>query len=76
MAQIYTENQIINLIYGESDLFERLETEFALEDNENLAHRYKQWSQMKTNLEKVRFAPSSLCLDKILTYSGRSVVAC
>jgi hypothetical protein len=73
MEQIYTENQIIHLIYAEADLFERLEAEFAMEDNANLAKRYIQWSDTKSKLDKIRFAPSGFCLDKILAYSQLSL---
>lgn len=69
MEQIYTDSQIINLIYGECDLFERLEAEWAVEENEVLAMRHEQWSQIKTALDILVFRPSFRCTNDILAYS-------
>ena len=76
MEQIYTDNQIINLIYGESDLFERLEAEWAMEENDALAIRHEQWSQTKSSLDNLVFKPSFKCTNNILAYSAAYCVSC
>jgi len=40
MTHDYTENNIIRFIYKECDLFEKLEMEFAMEDDSTLLESY------------------------------------
>jgi hypothetical protein len=70
MIQHYTENNIIRFIYKECDLFEKLEMEFAMEDDSTLLESYHELKEGFNTLPKVTFSPSKSCLDYILAYSG------
>lgn len=69
MTHGYTENQIIQFIYKECDLFEKLEMEFAMEDDSTLLESYKELMQGFDTLPQVKFSPKRSTLDMILAYS-------
>ncbi len=73
MTHDYTENNIIRFIYKECDLFEKLEMEFAMEDDSTLLESYHELMNGYTSLPKVTFSPKKSSLDAILAYSGKAI---
>jgi hypothetical protein len=69
MTHGYTENQIIQFIYKECDLFDRLEMEFAMEDDSTLLEAYSELMKGYEILPKVKFSPKKSTIDAILNYS-------
>jgi len=70
MEQGYTVNKLINLIYGECDLCERLELEHALEHDTNLSAEYRTLMAAYKSLHKVTFRPRSSTIASILNYAS------
>jgi hypothetical protein len=69
MIHTYTENQVIQFIFREVDLFTRLEMEFAMEDDSTLLETYHELLEAKQSLPDVRFSPSAKSINRILEYS-------
>lgn len=69
MIHTYTENQVIQFIFREVDLFTRLEMEFAMEDDSTLLETYHELLETKQSLPDVRFSPSAKSINRILEYS-------
>ncbi len=69
MAHHYTQNQIIQFIYKECDLFEKLEMEFAMEDDSSLLESYEDLMYSYKQLPKLSLSPSRKCVENILEYS-------
>lgn len=69
MIHTYTENQVIQFIFREVDLFTRLEMEFAMEDDSTLLETYHELLEAKQTLPDVRFSPSAKSINRILEYS-------
>jgi hypothetical protein len=69
MIHTYTENQVIQFIFREVDLFTRLEMEFAMEDDSTLLETYHELLEVKQSLPDVRFSPSAKSINRILEYS-------
>ncbi|MBK8624199.1 MAG: hypothetical protein IPN86_01075 [Saprospiraceae bacterium] len=69
MTHGYTENQIIQFIYKECDLFDRLEMEFAMEDDSTILESYSELLEGFNILPKVTFSPKKSTLSAILAYS-------
>ena len=69
MKHTYTEDHLIRFYYKECDLFERLEIEFALEDDSTLMDDYLSVRNALNILPDVRFSPAKKTLDSILAYS-------
>ncbi len=67
-----TPNQLVRLAYGELPLLERLETEFALEENYTLREDYKELRRALDELPRVTFRPAQSSIDTILAYSKMS----
>lgn len=70
MEQGYTVNKLINLIYGECDLFEQLELEHAIEHDAALSEQYRTLMAAYKSLHKVTFSPRSSTIAKILSYAS------
>jgi hypothetical protein len=70
MTNAYTENNIVRFIYKECDLFERLEIEFALEDDSTLMTSYSHLREGFDLMPTVKFSPKKETLDAILQYSA------
>lgn len=68
MAHNYTEHNIIRFIYKECDLFEKLEMEFAMEEDSTLLEVYSDLKKGFNILPKVTFGPRKATLDRILAY--------
>jgi len=72
MEQHYTEKNLIQLIYGECDIFERLEMEHSIENNPELKENYNELNKAYRSLPKVKFSPLTSTIKNILNYgSGR-----
>jgi len=72
MEHNYTEQKLIQLIYGESDIFERLEMEHSLENDLCLRENYDELYKAYRSLPKVKFSPLTSSINNILSYgSGR-----
>jgi hypothetical protein len=71
MTHTYTDQQIIRFIYSECDLFEKLEMEFAMEDDSTLLETYHELKEGFDALPRVTFSPRKSSIDAILAYSCR-----
>lgn len=69
MKQHYTPEQLIQFIYLEFDLFDRLELEFTLEEDSSLCEEYQQLAQTITSLEECIMSPSPSLVENILQYA-------
>ena len=69
MTQVSTPNQLVRLAYGELPVLERLETEFALEENYPLREQYTELKEALAVLPKVTVQPAQTSIDVILAYS-------
>lgn len=77
MKQSYTEEKLIQLIYGECDIFERLEIEDSLLDDLCLRENYDELYKTYHKLPKVKFSPKSSTIANILHFGkGRLEAAC
>jgi len=77
MKQCYTEEKLIQLIYGECDIFERLEIEDSLESNLCLKNNYDELYKTYHTLPKVKFAPKNSTINNILMHGkGRLEAIC
>jgi hypothetical protein len=74
MAQIYTKNQILKLLYNELDICDRIETEWAIESDAKLSKLYKKLSSSKKKLDKLVASPSMQSLNGILSYASNPVL--
>ncbi len=70
MEQPYTDFTMIRLIYGETDIVERLEIEDAIENNRNLRSTFQKLYYSYKSLPKVLFSPSKLVIESILSFSN------
>ncbi|MFZ1751747.1 MAG: hypothetical protein WAU01_16220 [Saprospiraceae bacterium] len=59
----------MQFIYKECDLFEKLEMEFAMEDDSTLMETYQELYSSFQSLPKVSFSPKASTLSAILEYS-------
>lgn len=73
MAQIYTNNILLQFMYKELDLFTKLEMEFAMDEDSTLLEQYKYLKEGYDLLPKVTFSPKRSVLNKILEYSKSPV---
>jgi hypothetical protein len=70
MTQIYTEENLIQYYYKESDLFETFEIEDALENDEVLLHKFMGIRLILDNLPaEASMHPSRKAVNKILEHS-------
>jgi len=75
MKQSYTEKNLIQLIYGECDIFERLEIEDSLKNDLCLKDNYDELYRAYHKLPKVKFAPKTSTINKILFHSKGTLEA-
>ena len=71
MKQTYTEEKLIQFIYGECDILERLEIQDAIENDIFLKDSYLSLLDAYKLLPKVKFSPSKRTIEKIIAYSIR-----
>lgn len=76
MAKIYTKNTLIQLLYGECNLFETLEVEHALDENFQLREEYSILKEGMDNLSETIHTPKSETIRSILTYARRLPAHC
>ena len=69
MEHSYTENKIVQFIYGECDILERLELEDAIENDMFIKESYLSILDAYRMLPDVKFSPSDKTIDSILAYS-------
>ena len=70
MEHNYTEKKLIQLIYGELDIFDRLEMEHSLENDLCLRENYDELNKAYQSLPKVKFSPPTSTINKILSYGS------
>ncbi len=73
MTHTYTENNIVRFIFKEVDLFERLEMEFAMEEDSTYMASYTELKKGFDLLPKVMFSPKKKTIDDILKYSSKAI---
>ena len=66
MDKLYSENALIRYIYKESDLFEHLEVEHALEYDQSIGELYLELCQLFEELPQVHFKPSQKSINCIM----------
>ena len=71
MKQAYTEEKLIQFIYGECDILEKLEIIDAIENDVFLKDSYLSLLDAYHLLPKVKFSHSKRTLDEIIAYSNR-----
>lgn len=76
MTHHYTENQLIQFLYKECDLFDKLEMEFAMEDDSTLMETYEELQSSFNMLPKVQFSPKKDIIDALIVYSKRDLTLC
>ena len=69
MAYAYTENKLIQFIYGECDFLERFEIKDAIENDTLLKDSYLSLLDAYRMFPKVKFSPSRETIDNVLKYS-------
>lgn len=72
MKHNYTPELLITYVYGETDIADRLELEYALENNACLRAQYLDILNSYKNVPKVTFSPQRSTLDSIMNYSQSS----
>lgn len=72
MTHEYTPNMLVKYIYSETDLFETLEIENAIENDVQLKESYMTLKNGYNELPKVQFLPSQASIDNILLYSSQT----
>lgn len=75
MEHTYTNTHIIRFLYNECDLFEKLEMEFAMEEDCTLRGKYLHLKKSFDSLPKVTFSPKKSSIDAVLAYSKKSIAA-
>ena len=73
MVHTYTEELLLRLLYNEFDLFDKLEFEFALEDDSTLMEVYEDFAETKEALSQILISPRKSVTDKILSYSQNKI---
>ena len=72
MAQSYTEDKLVQFIYGEASFFEHFEIENAIENDHALRKVYRKLKKSISLLPKVSFYPSKTIINKVLKYNKES----
>lgn len=74
MVKNFTLNKLIQFIYGETNLIERLEIENAIEEDENLKKSYLDLYNGYKSYPKVKFFPRKSTIANILKYNENSAL--
>jgi len=69
MTHDYTPNMLVKYIYSETNLFETLEIENAIENDQMLKESYLTLKNGYKTLPKAKFSPSQASIDNILFFS-------
>ncbi|WP_297693512.1 hypothetical protein [uncultured Eudoraea sp.] len=70
MVRNFTLHKIIQFIYGELGVLERLELENAIEENEEVRKSYFRLFNAYKNFPKVKFYPKKSSIQNILKYNS------
>ena len=73
MARAST-HQLIRFVYNELPVLDRLETEYALTQNDAARAEYCKLLEAQRLLPSVRFSPPQITVDAILAYSQRGMM--
>lgn len=76
MKHSYTSEKLIQLIYGECDIFDRLEMEYSIQNDLGLRREYEDIKSSFNALPKVKFSPKNGVMRNILNFSKSSLQAC
>lgn len=74
MKQIFTQNDLIRLVYKETTTIEKAAIEKAISEDWMLKEAYDEIFEAYKGLPKATFSPSSNCLNNILMYSSKAPV--
>lgn len=74
MKQSYTEQDLIRFIYGEVEICEFFEMDYAIATNQSLRRSYQSLKSTLNLLPKVTARPSLKSVENILTHSKRSFI--
>lgn len=69
MKQNYFSNKLLKLFYSELDLFQRLETEYAISQDASIQKEWKNMSNQLKEISKLSYEPSKKSVDSIIAYS-------
>ena len=69
MTHDYTPNMLVKYIYSETDIFETLEIENAIENDQMLKESYLTLKNGYRELPKAQFSPAQSSIDNILLFS-------
>lgn len=69
MEQEYINNELLLLIYGECDVFRRLELEHALSEDARLSAEMDSMLDSLESLPKVLYSPKRKSVENILGYA-------
>ena len=72
MTQVSTQHQLLRYAYGELPLLDRLETEFAIEEQREVREGYEELQASLRELPRVTFRPATATLKAVLRYSRNS----
>lgn len=70
MTHNYTPELLIKYVYGETDIADRLELEYVLENNASIKAQYLDILNSYKNVPKATFSPKKSTLASILNYSA------
>lgn len=74
MKQSYTEQDLIRFIYGEVEICEYFEMDYAIADNPGLRRSYQSLKSTLNLLPEVKVGPSFKSIENILEHSKRSFI--
>lgn len=74
MTQIYTEQNLLLYYYRETDLFDTLEIEDALENDDHLLEMYLELKFTLDDLSTLVLSPSKNSIQNILNYSKQTAI--
>jgi hypothetical protein len=75
MTQNYTINDLVRLVYHETSCRQAEELHEEIAYDFELAEEYAMLKKAMRELPRVTFSPSQRCLDNILDYSRRTMLA-
>lgn len=73
MKQTYTAFNLLQLIYGEFDVCEKMEIEYAMQNDLCLQDNYDELYKSYKELPKVKFSPSREALNNIIKYNEENL---
>ena len=74
MKQVFTQNDLIRLVYKETTTVEKAEIEKAISEDWMLKEAYDEIFEAYKSLPKATFSPSNSSISNILMYSSKAPV--